>query len=950
MDPAAPAAEPPPTPRPRRAVSGSARRHAAVHRSGLETSPAIPGLDRAAALVRTLLGAPAAFVTVVGAGSQSVVAQRGFTDALWVPRRGPLSHSYCRHAVEADAPLVVPDARASSLACAGPLAESVGIGAYLGVPFHDASGAPLGALCAIDGQARAWTSSDVEVVASLAVMVESEVALRGEVAQRSRVEARYRALFDGSPDAVLILDPETERVLDANPAACALYGARHSQLVGTSLRAFALKPSRGDVATARLAADGGSERFDTVHVRADGTPMDLRVSASLVDLGGRPVLFLVNRDVTDLKRAEREAARQRARTDRLAMVAAKTTNGVVVTDADGLTEWVNEGFTRITGYTLDDLRGRKPGSVLQGPGTDPETVRELRGYMRSREPFSAEILNYHRNGDPYWIRIEVTPLVEPDGTLTGFMAIETDVTERRQAEDTLRASEARFRMVTETAGVGLFVSDVDGGKTSFTLPAKAVLGYQAAEPLTFAQFSALTHPDDRDAVADAIAQLKDPAGPGRIDLDHRVVRPGTGEVRWVSVRGEAVFEGEGAARRAVRLVGVVMDATLRKRAEAAARAGEAQYRALVESVRDAVVETDTAGRITFVNPAWARISGVSIAESLGRPVRSFVHPDHLADRDVQFARLHAGDAEFVRFESQMVRPDGETRYIEVQAQVRRDAAGAPEGVVKSVTDITDSTRFHAEREARQRADEMLRLKGAFLSNMSHELRTPLTGILGFADVLADEVDGEHRDLVEAILRGGQRLRDTLNSVLDLAQLEAGSFSLRAEPVDARAAAREALALLHPLAAEAGLGLALAPGSAVWALADESALHRVLHNLVGNAVKFTDAGGVTVAVDRAGDAVRLRVADTGIGISAAFQSRLFDEFTQASEGDARTHEGNGLGLSITHQLVRLMGGEIRVESEEGVGTTFTVDLPAAKLHAEAEGALTEGSRPATVVGP
>ncbi|WP_420456309.1 PAS domain S-box protein [Rubrivirga sp.] len=1029
-------------------------RLAAVDRTHLVGAVPAEGLERAAALVRTVLGVPAAFVTVVEADRQFVVAERGFTDALGAPAEGPLTHSYCREVVGGDAPLVVPDAGRSGLSCAGLLAESFGIGAYLGVPVRSAEGDPVGALCAIDGAPRAWTPAEVETMTALAATVETEIALRAELDRRDRVESRYHALFDGSPDAVLLLDPDTEEVLGANAAACALYGRDRDDLVGMSAKAFSRETARGEAVASRLVAEGGSARFDTVQLRADGSPVDVRVSASAVRLGGRPVLLSVNRDVTDVKRAERELAEARALNDRLALVAAKTTNGVVMTDADGLTEWVNEGFTRITGYTLDDLRGRKPGHVLQGPDTDPETVAFLHERMRTREPFSAELVNVHKNGTPYWIRIEVSPLVEDDGTLTGFMAIETDITERKRAEATLRESESRFRLVTETAGVGMFVSDVERGRTTFTMPGHQVLGYQEAEPFTFARFAELVHPDDRDRVTAAIEHAKDPAGTGRANFDHRVVRPDTGAVRWVAVKVEAVFEGEGPGRRAAQLCGVILDATERKRAEAEARESEArfrlltetatdviltidetgtvvyaneaaravfgyapdelvgnelsailpdrfraahreglarylasgerrldwaavelpgrrrdgtelplsvtfgeyaqggrrfftaivrdvsareeaqralkeseaQYRTLVEAVRDAVIETDAEGHITFVNPAWERITGVAAADSLGQIARSFVHPDDHAAHDAGFAPLVAGDVAFVRFESRVLHADGDVRHVEIQTELRRDEAGTVVGTVGTVTDITDAARFEAEREARQRADEMLRLKSAFLDNMSHELRTPLTAILGFASVLAEEVPEEQREWAEAIVRGGDRLQSTLNAVLDLSQLEAGAVAVKAAPLDARAAAGEAADRLRAVADAAGLSLTVAGSGR--ALADADALGRALGHVLDNAVKFTPAGRVTVEVAESAGRVRVRVADTGVGMPAAFVPRAFEAFTQASDGHGRAYEGNGLGLTIARRLVELMGSEIAVESAEGVGTTVTVDLPAA----------------------
>ena len=221
--------------------------------------------------------------------------------------------------------------------------------------------------------------------------------------------------------------------------------------------------------------------------------------------------------------------------------------------------------------------------------------------------------------------------------------------------------------------------------------------------------------------------------------------------------------------------------------------------------------------------------------------------------------------------------------------------------------------------------------------MSHELRTPLTGILGFAEVLAEEVGPDQQPWVDAILRGGRRLQDTLRSVLDLAQLEGGAVQLDTGSVDVAAEAAEVCALLGPLAYEKGIALAFDPAGASaglppTAVADRAALHRVLVNLVGNAVKFTETGQVAIDVQPAHtleghDIVRVRVRDTGVGIDPAFVPHLFEEFKQASEGYGRTHEGNGLGLAITKRLVALMGGRIEVESELGAGTTFTVDLPA-----------------------
>ena len=890
----------------------------AISQTGLAAAPLAEPFDRLVGLVRTALGVPVAILSVVGE-RHTVLAQRGLREPLATDREVPPTHSICRHVVEREEPVAIDDAARSGLGDV----DDDGIGACLGVPVRTPSGHVFGALCAIDHEPRAWAGHEVEALEALAASVEAEVALRDEAARRGRTERRYRELFEASPDPILVLDPDTEEVLDANEAAGELYGVPHPELVGTTLRAFAPAPAVDETVMARLLACGGPVQFETVHSRADGTPLHLHVSASVVEVDGRRAFLSVNRDVTPLRTAERALAEVRSLNDRLALVAAKTAKGVILTDAEDRVEWVNAGFTQISGYALDDIRGRRPAEVLRGPETDPETTAYVAERIRAREPFSAELINYHPDGDPYWVRIQVTPLAEDDGTPSGFITIVGDVTERQEAEIALRESEARYRMLAETATDVILTFDERTVIRYANRAARSVLGVRPKELVGRSLDTLLPAPlceALKDAFADYLA-----SGERRLAWSHieSVGTRGDGTEIPLSISfGEFVQDG----RRY--FTAILRDVSVQKEAQRALRESEAQYRTLVETIGDAVVETDARARITFANPAWETVTGVPAEAALGRSVYGVVHPDE-HEREDPLAPVLRGEAPRARFTTRIVHPDGEVRLIEVHVRARTDCDGAVIGAVASVSDLTDTARFEAEREARQRSEEMLRAKDAFLNNMSHELRTPLTAILGFADVLAAEAEGDQRDYAEAIVLGGRRLMDTLNSVLDLAQLEAGALEIDTVPTDLRDEAAGALGLLRSVAHKAGLTLAVDEGPPVYALADPGALARVLYNLVGNALKFTREGGVTVHVESDGERARLRVSDTGVGIPASFQPRLFAEFTQASEGDARSHEGSGLGLSITKRLVEMMGGTIDVESELGAGTTFTVALPAAE---------------------
>jgi CheY-like chemotaxis protein/two-component sensor histidine kinase len=208
--------------------------------------------------------------------------------------------------------------------------------------------------------------------------------------------------------------------------------------------------------------------------------------------------------------------------------------------------------------------------------------------------------------------------------------------------------------------------------------------------------------------------------------------------------------------------------------------------------------------------------------------------------------------------------------------------------------------------------------------MSHEIRTPLTGIIGFAGVLGEEVEEEHREFAHLIKRSGRRLLETINSVLDLAQLESDGLEPSPEPLDLAEEARQAVLLLTPLAEKKGLALEFQADDTATVSADPTCLHRVFSNIVGNAIKFTEEGEVTVTVRTDGEHAHIEVQDSGVGIDPEFVPHLFNEFRQEVKKSDR--EGSGLGLAITKKLVDLMDGTVSVESTKGEGSRFTVTFP------------------------
>ncbi len=230
--------------------------------------------------------------------------------------------------------------------------------------------------------------------------------------------------------------------------------------------------------------------------------------------------------------------------------------------------------------------------------------------------------------------------------------------------------------------------------------------------------------------------------------------------------------------------------------------------------------------------------------------------------------------------------------------------------------------------AKEAAEEMARLKSTFLANMNHEIRTPLAGILGYAQILEEELaDPMHREMAQVIKQSGQRLLDTLDSLLYMSCLEAGTVRVQHRELDVVASTQTVIDELTPLARAKKLKLTLQSSESVLkTCVDEDLWRRLVKNLVHNAIKFTEEGEVTVSLEGDAETIQLQVVDTGIGIPEELQSVIFEEFKQASSGLSRDYEGSGLGLSIVQRIVRLLNGQIYVESQPGIGSIFTVIIP------------------------
>jgi PAS domain S-box-containing protein len=371
------------------------------------------------------------------------------------------------------------------------------------------------------------------------------------------------------------------------------------------------------------------------------------------------------------------------------------------------------------------------------------------------------------------------------------------------------------------------------------------------------------------------------------------------------------------------------------RAHADITASEQRYRLVLDQLGEVVFQTDALGAWKLLNPAWERLLGHSVVESLGRPHTEYLHPDDVEGCQQICAQLFANAVPQCRGTVRFRTHDGSMRLMEIHASPLRDATGGCVGIAGTLADITE--RHQAEIALRSANDQLARagrLKDEFLAAMSHELRTPLNAVLGFSEVLLDGVHGELNEkqarALTNIQESGRHLLALINDILDLSKIEAGKERLHLDTVQVDTLCQTSLQFVRTEAAKKTLRLLLEVEPTVETLhGDERRLRQVLVNLLTNAVKFTPEGGtVGLRAQRAPDepAILLTVWDTGIGISSEDQAKLFQPFVQLDSKLSRQYNGTGLGLSLVLRLTEMHGGRITLESAVGQGSRFIIRLP------------------------
>jgi PAS domain S-box-containing protein len=590
---------------------------------------------------------------------------------------------------------------------------------------------------------------------------------------------------------------------------------------------------------------------------------------------------------------------------------------------------VNRALCRIVGYSEAELLATDFQSITHPDDLDADLMQVQRLLRGEIVDYEMEKRYGHKDGHLVWILLTVSLVRDRDGQPRHFISQIQDITERKLAEDTMRRDVQIFAQLEDC----VLCTDFSGRITYWNEAATRLHGWTSAEMHGHSLLELFPPEHQAQAQRDFATLVAQKEFSGEREVcnkdDSRV---------WVQI-DITLFKGDASDLSG--FIVLARNVTTRRLSEEKIRQSEAMMAAAEHLAHFGSWELDLANQDMDVNPLrWSdecyRIFG-------------FEPGSVKVTNELFFSRVPRDDHEVIHqavtraiaergvysVEHRVLLPGGEVRHVHEQAKVVMDeATGQPQKMVGTVHDITERRLVMSEMvKAKEEAEAAVRAKSEFLAMISHEIRTPLNPILGAAQLLLDQESApEQRELLLIIQNAGEHLLTLLSDILDLAKLESGGASLSLSPCQVGELVQGVLDIKSEDARHKRLALAtqLGPHLAFCYLLDEPRLRQILLNFVGNAVKFTNQGGVTVRIDRIEtghqrDLLRFSVHDTGIGLSPEHTARIFEPFYQVDSSATRRYEGAGLGLSICRRLVEMMGGEIGVESQLGEGSTFWVSV-------------------------
>jgi PAS domain S-box-containing protein len=675
----------------------------------------------------------------------------------------------------------------------------------------------------------------------------------------------------------------------------------------------------------RISGEEPPNRYEIEILSKDGKKIPVEISATLIEYEGRPADMAIIRDITERKVMEQALLRSEKKYRTLVESAHE---GIGLVDIEENLTLVNQAFADALGYKKEELLGLNLSrlcDVDQFAKFRRETGKRIQG---ESSRYDARL--YTKAGEPKDFSLSAAPLYDENGSFVGTLGLLADITESKRAEKLLRTSEAQLSNAMKIAKLGYWEYDVakdlftfnDHFYAIFRTTVEQVGGYT----MSSARYAQLfVHPEDAPMVAVEIQKALETTDPHfSRQLEHRIIYA-DGEIGYIAVRFFIVKDDQG---RTVKTYGANQDITERKRAEEKLRESEERYRDLFDNASDLIQSVDEKGRFVYVNKKWKEVLGYSDEEIKKLNLTDILRKDQIPHCMELFKKVVSGET-LDNVEVVFVTKEGREIFASgfVNPWMKDGKFVATRAIFSDVTGRKRTEQ--ALIEAKEQAEEANRLKSEFLANMSHEIRTPMNAIIGMTGITLDtDLTDDQRESLNMVKESAYALLGLLDGILDLSKIEAGRVEFETIDFDLRVTVEGIADTLAHRASTKGLELACMIHHRVPTLlrGDPGRLRQILMNLGGNAVKFTEKGEVVIRVELSEETedqatLLFSVTDTGIGIPKDKQEKIFESFTQADGSSTRKYGGTGLGLSISKQLVKLLDGQIGVESQPGKGSRF-----------------------------
>lgn len=739
-------------------------------------------------------------------------------------------------------------------------------------------------------------------------------------------EEKLRLITDNIGDIVTQTDPHG-KIIYASPSWYNLLGYKSEDLLESYIYDFIHNEDLNPKQKKNFVLQKTDiNQFRYIHKNGNSVWLETQ-GKILYDNSGRIIgAVFSGRDISERKKAE-EALRMSE--NRFRSLTQNSPTGIIFFDTDGNILEINNKMAQILGApTISSIKDHNESEnqhILQN-----DFLNDFNRCIHTQETIYNEVAIVSPWNNKIFLQYYLTPIEDHNGITIGVLANINDISKRKQSEEELRANEEKLTAFFNNAVAGIGILNKTRKYNLVNLTWTKMLGYNSKTAARLKDTD-ITYLADREKHDENIEKLFNKET-DNISFQKRFVRK-DGSVFWGNLSASAAYNKAGEIEF---IIEIIVDIDEQKRNEIKLKEQYKFSQKLIDNIPNPVYFKDKHGAYLGFNKAFAKLIGKSQEEVIGQSVFDLL-PGKGARINYERDLLIIRNQKFETYEEKIEYNDGSLHDVIFTKSVFYDLHGKVAGLIAVMLDITERKTLEKDLLiAKELAESASKAKTEFLANMSHEIRTPLNAIMGFADLLSTYISEDKLKVyLDSIKTGSRNLLTLINDILDLSKIEAGKMDLHYEEVSIKNLVHEIRNIFSLKIEHKNLifNTIIEPTIPEYLILDEIRLRQILFNIVGNAIKYTERGEITLQIQRNNKETKpdnlidltIRVKDTGIGIPEDQQQRIFEAFIQQEGQEARKYGGTGLGLSITRRLVEIMGGKISLISKINEGSTFIIEL-------------------------